>query len=221
MKSKITHQQNQNNYCIYCSGPLFCPGELGEMLTLAQLLENKGFTTFLPQRDGIESLVMSMVNSPFNVNMFNIRKALDRAIFSLDIYQIIERCDALVFNMNGRVPDEGGVAETAIAWAFGKPIVIYKNDARTAFKGMDNSMITGLVRGKIVRSLNKIPDTLEKILHSKSVGNKTMDINNLPPEMARAITIGRRIWAILERRKTSRKKTQKLILKIADLIAKG
>lgn len=214
------HQNNNTSYCIYCSGPLFCPGELGEMLTLAQLLENKGFKTFLPQRDGIESLVMSMVNSPLNVNIFNIRNALDRAIFSLDIYQIIERCDALVFNMNGRVPDEGGVAETAIAWAFGKPIVIYKNDARTAFKGMDNSMISGLVRGKIVRSLNKIPDTLEKLLLSKSASNTTMDIKNLPPEVARAIVLGRRIWSLLERRKPSRGKTPKLISGIAALIAK-
>jgi nucleoside 2-deoxyribosyltransferase len=203
--------------CIYCSGPLFCPEERGLMLALARRLEECGYATFLPQRDGIEALVMGMIDSPLNVNLFNIRKALDRAIFALDIYQILERCDALVFNMNGRVPDEGALVETAVAWTAGKPLVIYKDDARTAFKGMDNSMISGLVYTRRVGSLEKIPAELEKTLKKVSTAGDNPCMRNLPPAVKDAVDLGRRIWSLLGRRDTSREKTGTLIAEIAAL----
>ena len=205
---------------IYCSGPLFCPGELGEMLAMARKLEEHGYATFLPQRDGIEALVMGMVNSPLNVNFLNVRMGLDRAIFALDIYQILVRCDALVFNMNGRVPDEGALVETAAAWTAGKPIVIYKNDARTAFKGMDNSMVSGLVRGKMVHSLEKIPGELEKVLRTAKVGDDTRAEAKLPAEVRGAVDLGKKIWSLLGRRDASRKKPDTLVAEIAALCAR-
>lgn len=203
--------------CIYCSGPLFCPEERGLMLAMAQCLEAHGYATFLPQRDGIEALVMGMVDSPLNVNLFNIRKALDRAIFALDIYQILERCDALVFNMNGRVPDEGGLVETAVAWAAGKPLVIYKDDARTAFKGMDNSMISGLVYTRKAGSIEKIPAELENALKKVSKAGDNPYPGDMPPAVKDAVDLGRKIWSLLGRRDVSRKKTDMLIDKIAAL----
>jgi len=203
---------------IYCSGPLFCPGELGEMLALARFLEGRGYITFLPQRDGIEALVMGMIDSPLNVNVLNVRKALDRAIFALDIYQILERCHALVFNMNGRVPDEGGLVETAVAWASGKPLVIYKNDARTAFRGMDNSMIGGLVRGRLVRSMDKIPADLETAMASAK--KRGVPSVTLAPDVQSAVDLGRKIWSLLGRRDGARKKPGSLVTEIAGLCAR-
>jgi nucleoside 2-deoxyribosyltransferase len=203
--------------CIYCSGPLFCPEERGLMLAMARCLEECGYATFLPQRDGIEALVMGMIDSPLNVNLFNIRKALDRAIFALDIYQILERCDALVFNMNGRVPDEGGLVETAVAWAAGKPLVIYKDDARTAFKGMDNSMISGLVYTRRVGSLDKIPAELEKALKKIASAGDKHYLQDLPPAVKDTVVLGRKIWTLLGRRNASRKKPDTLISEIAAL----
>ena len=38
---------------IYCAGPLFNPKEQEEMQEIAHVLEQKGFTTFLAQRDGL------------------------------------------------------------------------------------------------------------------------------------------------------------------------
>ncbi len=201
---------------IYCSGPLFCPGELGEMLALTRLLEARGYGTFLPQRDGIEALVMGLINSPLNVNVLKVRNVLDRAIFALDIYQILERCDALIFNMNGRVPDEGGLVETAAAWACGKPIVIYKNDARTPFKGMDNSMVSGLTRGRLIRSMEKIPAELEKVMGTmKKQGGGTNA--GFPPDVQSAVDLGRKIWSLLRHRDGSGKKNDTLVGEIAAL----
>jgi len=77
------------------------------MLAIAKVLEARGYETFLPQRDGLEPFVMGLVGSPWNVNAPRLRAPIDRAIFALDVYQIVERCSHLVFNMNGRVPTRG------------------------------------------------------------------------------------------------------------------
>jgi len=40
---------------IYLAGPLFCQAERAFNLQLAEKLEERGLTVFLPQRDGVES----------------------------------------------------------------------------------------------------------------------------------------------------------------------
>lgn len=174
---------------IYCSGPLFCPEETAGMAAIAKVLEDEGFTTFLPQRDGIERLVMGLVNTPLNTNFLGSREIIDKAIFALDVYQIVIRCDCLVLNMNGRVPDEGAVAEAGIAFASGKPVVIYKNDARTIFKGRDNSMITGLSAYPVVRELNKLPGIIKDIKPSQtSIIGRLLHVANY----------GEKIWSFMK-----------------------
>lgn len=171
------------------------------MTAIAEHLEGAGYETFLPHRDGIESYAMGLVNSPLNVNIFKIRDLVDRAIFALDIYQIVERCDYFVFNMNGRVPDEGGLVETGIAFSVGKPIVIYKNDTRTAFNGRDNSMITGLVYTRKVSDINKISEELERTISVlKKIGNKPLSANDIPVFFARTVGFGSKVWQLIESR---------------------
>src|SRR5439155_25501198 len=76
---------------------------------------------------------------------------LQRAIFALDLYELLENSDAVVANLNGRVPDEGTIVEAAVAWHAGKALVLYKADARAPIDGSDNPidgsdnpMLTGL-----------------------------------------------------------------------------
>ena len=69
---------------------------------------------------------------------------MHRAIFALDAYQVVVGCGSLVCNINGRVPDEGAVAEASMAWTLGKPVVLYKQDIRTAVSGRDNPLVAGL-----------------------------------------------------------------------------
>ena len=33
-------------------------------------------------------------------------------VFALDMFQLLERCQSLVFNLDGRTPDDGSVVET-------------------------------------------------------------------------------------------------------------
>ena len=172
---------------IYCSGPLFCAEEVGGMSAIAKVLEDAGFQTFLPHRDGIEAYIMRFGNSSFPSTISTIRTRVDYAIFSLDVYELIERCDAAVCNLNGRVPDEGMIVEAALAHAAGKPLVLFKDDARAPFGGYDNSMLTSLARGKIVKKLNEVPSALKKEMSRK------MNAASLSENLQKAISYGKSI----------------------------
>lgn len=204
---------------VYCSGPLFCPEEIAVMTAISDCLEENGYGTFLPHRDGIEAHVMRFVNSPIHVDILPVRGWIDRAIFSLDIYQIVERCSHLVFNMNGRVPDEGGLVETAIACAAGKPVVVYKNDVRTAFGGMDNSMISGLVETRKVDQINKIPAELERVAALLNAhGPSPYRAGNVPWGMEKTIRLGRRIWEVMTRIDRRARKPDEFVRSIAAMV---
>jgi nucleoside 2-deoxyribosyltransferase len=132
---------------VYCSGPMFSVGDKGEQQAIADALAAANYSTYLPQRDGIEvGRVMQLVNHPLlegaiaDKIMLQVRKW----VFALDMYQLLDRCQALVFNLDGRTPDDGSVVETAAAFTAGKPIVIYKTSPITMLAGADNPMVEGL-----------------------------------------------------------------------------
>lgn len=177
---------------IYCSGPLFCAEEIGGMSAIAQVLEDAGFQTFLPHRDGLESYVLNFSNSSFPSTVSVIRNRVDYAIFSLDVYELIERCSAVVCNLNGRVPDEGMIVEASLAYAGGKPLVLFKNDLRAPFGGYDNSMLTSLVRGKIVDRLTDLPSALMDAM------SREREPAPLSRDLHKAVSYGKRISSVLE-----------------------
>ena len=204
---------------VYCSGPLFCPEEIAGMTAIATVLEQAGFGTFVPHRDGLERFVMGLVNTPLNNNIFKARDAVNAAIFALDCFQIIRRCEYFVLNMNGRVPDEGAVAEAGIAFAVGKPIVLYKNDRRSVFKGLDNSMITGLSNIKPVHDINNLPGALLKAERAMNIpGHATRPA--LPDNVLRIALTGEKIWRFLQKlpkRTGPKKEIEDLIKNIVDI----
>lgn len=163
------------------------------MNVLSRGLEGAGFRTFVPHRDGVEAHVMHLANSPLDGNFLRLRDAVDRAIFAVDVFQIVERCAALVVNVNGRVPDEGAVVEAAIAFSCNVPVVFYKHDARAPFRGRDNSMLTGLAGAPPVTRLAAIPDALRRAL--AEAGAPTIASQGTP--LARATKLGRHLWSLL------------------------
>ena len=166
------------------------------MGTLASLLEADGFDTFLPQRDGIEAYVMRHVNGPLAgaPGLGAVGSLVGRATFALDVYQVLERCDALVVNLNGRVPDEGAVAETALAWASGRPVVLYKQDDRTIFSGEDNAMVTGLGGFETVNRMQDVPGALHRRLADAP---PTPEPATRPPDVQETLRLGRRVWTFV------------------------
>jgi len=176
---------------IYCSGPLFCAEEVGGMNAIAKVLEDAGFKTFLPHRDGLEAYVMRFGNSSLPSTISAIRTSIDYAIFSLDVYELIERCSAIVCNLNGRVPDEGMIVEASLSYGAGKPLVLFKDDVRAPFGGYDNSMLTSLVHGGIVKKLKELPSALKQEMSQK------IDLIPLSGDLKKAISYGKRISSVM------------------------
>lgn len=148
---------------VYIASPLFNPAELEENLRINKAIEKAGYDTFFPQRDGFlfTELVKEIEKQGF-VNDKAQKLALN-IIVHLDVYQACEVCDAMVLNLNGRVPDEGAVSEGALAFRSEIPLVIYKQDARSLIMGMDNPLVVGLTNFEIATTIEEIPIKLKKL----------------------------------------------------------
>lgn len=117
----------------------------------------------------------------------------------MDVYQVVERCSATVFNMNGRPADDGSISETGISFAVGKPIVIYKNDPRTEFNGLDNPLLTGLsYNWKYVTDIAKIPTNLAEIIVKVNAAGENLYLKNPPPMVKKTMEVGKEVWEILQ-----------------------
>ena len=110
---------------------------------IATALEHKGYSVFLPQRDGLEFARLFPLFLERGIDARDAQKILNLAIFSLDVFQITDS-QGLLLNMNGRVPDEGAMVEAGIAWASSKVIVIFRSDSRSLIEGNCNPLVLGL-----------------------------------------------------------------------------
>ncbi len=136
---------------IYVAGPLFSEAEKQYNEYLSKCLEDMGFETFLPQRDGYE---LSELLANGDSESFAMGK-----IFKRDISEI-QKSDIVVFVMDGRVPDDGACVEIGYAYAMGKECIGLKTDPRTLMSDLDNPMILGALKDRIARNLKELEDFL-------------------------------------------------------------
>jgi nucleoside 2-deoxyribosyltransferase len=179
---------------VYCAGPLFCQAERDEMTAIADRLVASGFSVYLPHRDGMEFRLVHHCLIEQGWDAATAGKFLHQAIFALDVYQLVESCQAMVWNLNGRVPDEGAVSEAAMAWMLGKPLVAYKEDVRSLIEGRDNPLLAGLVDFSTVKSLDEIVPALQEQM-SSAAAQKTV---RLPRAVETAVAAGRNLWTVLQ-----------------------
>jgi nucleoside 2-deoxyribosyltransferase len=117
---------------IYFAAPLFCQAEKTFNLQLTEKLEKKGFTVFLPQRDGVDSS-----KPPYNA-MAN--DELHQAIFAVDQDKGL-KAEIFLIVLDGRVPDEGACVALGIAYGQkhlvqqDKLLIVLQTDTRAAFLG--------------------------------------------------------------------------------------
>lgn len=152
---------DRHSYKVYCAGPLFNPKEREEMDSIASALKDAGYLVFLPQENGLEFTKLLPAFIERNISLDTSTQILNQAIFSLDIFEIIDS-QGLVLNMNGRVPDEGAMVEAGIAWAHDKPLVIFKNDERTLILGNCNPLVIGLSDFEFVSNYDDIPKAFDR-----------------------------------------------------------
>jgi nucleoside 2-deoxyribosyltransferase len=186
---------------VYCAGPMFSIADQHEESQIAHHLEDAGFSTYLPQRDGIEvGKVMGKINSGLGLAPNEVAEVMTfvrKLVFALDMYQLIGRSRAVVFNMDGRVPDEGGVAETATAFAAGQPIVIFKTSPITILGGTDNPMVQGLTSNwSYVDDLTQLPDAVTAAVATKTRLNGAAFVPG--PHLRAVLDLGSAVWNMID-----------------------
>ncbi|HUG90404.1 MAG TPA: nucleoside 2-deoxyribosyltransferase [Planctomycetaceae bacterium] len=177
---------------VYCAGPLFNRSERLEMTAIADALCATGFEVFLPHRDGMEFRLVHEVLVDRGWPAATAARFLHGAIFALDVYQLAIECDGVVWNLNGRTPDEGAVSEAAIAWTLGKPLVAYRDDIRTLVAGRVNPLLVGLVEFETVEEIAAIPAALQGQLTRRPP--RRYRASELPDRLQSAAQDGRRLW---------------------------
>ncbi|MBU1671743.1 MAG: nucleoside 2-deoxyribosyltransferase [Actinobacteria bacterium] len=184
---------------VHLAGPDCSPEETEGMAGLAALLECGGFEVYLRSRHGIGSVLAPHTlpgDDPALERRY--RAVLESAAFALEVFQVVRRCDCLVFNMNGRVPDDGGAFLAAVAFTAGKPVVLYKRDHRTKLYGNDNAMISGLSADFApVREPARLPGEVEKAIGRCRQSNYRP--GDLPPLVKLNVDLGREVWESLQR----------------------
>lgn len=181
---------------VYCAGPLFNDAERREMLAIAGTLQAAGFDTFVPHDDGLEFAQVQPYLIEQGYEATHVGQWVHEAVFALDVYQVVVGCGPLVFNMNGRVPDEGAVAETAIAWTLGKPIVLFKEDARSFIVGRDNPLIAGMARFETVASMEQLPAAVAAAVDRCEL-SREVEVP-APDTLAQPLAAGNRLWQLLQ-----------------------
>jgi nucleoside 2-deoxyribosyltransferase len=178
-------------YRIYCAGPIFNPSERAEMEMLAEAIEQGGFKTFLPHRDGFVfgAIVPDLMRAGYTLDVA--QWMARQAIFALDVQQVLLECDGTVVNLNGRVPDEGAVVEGAIAWTAGKPVILFKDDARSKIDGLDNPLVAGLGGFRLVNRSEDLARALTRVLAEHPPAMPRVD--TLPAAMRQTIERGQRL----------------------------
>ena len=167
------------------------------MASIADVLEKAGYTTFLPQRDGVEMLAMRAMKAPTATATLAApgSKMMRKSVFALNLHELLERSDAVVVNLDGRVPDEGAIVEASLAFSTGLPLLAYKHDVRAPFRGMDNPMLAGVVSWKLISALEALPEAVAEALANA----KPRDNVPMSDDLREVLEFGRKVKALLDR----------------------
>ncbi|MBD3675854.1 MAG: nucleoside 2-deoxyribosyltransferase [Planctomycetaceae bacterium] len=185
----------EDDSCVYCAGPLFCQSEREEMMEIAEILVDHGYRVYLPHRDGMEFRLIHEILVERGWEAPDAAQFLHAAIFALDVYQLAVECDCMVWNLNGRVPDEGAVSEAAMAWTLGKPLVGYKDDVRSLIAGRVNPLLVGMTDFQTVENIEEIPHALA-LARTRQI-QPPLNEEYFSERMKIAVTDGGELWNAL------------------------
>lgn len=189
-------KQSNDQIRVYCAGPLFNRSEREEMAAIADLLTETGYSVYLPHRDGMEFRLVLEVLVERNWDSPTAAQFLHEAIFALDVYQLVMECEAMVWNLNGRTPDEGAVSEAAMTWMLGKPLIAYQDDVRSLIQGRVNPLLVGMVDFESVDQIELIPKALSVSITNHEL-RPAVSLTELPIKVQKAVQAGQVLWDAL------------------------
>jgi len=136
---------------IFIAGPLFSQAEREFNLKVDKYLRERGFKTFLPQRDvgKLDELIAKRGKRAY------------RMIYEQDL-QGLEQADVVAAILDGPDVDSGTAFEIGYACAKGKPVIGLKTDMRVFAKDEElNNMIMQGIRA-LARNLGELVAELKK-----------------------------------------------------------
>lgn len=138
-------------YQAYYAAGLFNEGERQFNLKVKMMLDELGFTTWFPQED-----------AGFIEDYLARGMTLDEArhhIFEQNL-EAVRGADVLIFNLDGRVPDEGACIEAGVAFGWDKRLIGLQTDFRAVEPGGNNLMIDGVLQYEIAKSVEELREML-------------------------------------------------------------
>jgi nucleoside 2-deoxyribosyltransferase len=182
---------------VYLAGPMFSDADKWQQNLIDRTLNTAGYQTYVGMNDGIEvaAVIADATKGlalPAN-QVAEIVTFVHQIVFALDVYQLAKRCKSVVFTMDGRVPDDGSISETAIAYATNTPVVIFKTSPITMLGNQDNPMVQGLsTKWAYVDKVAAIPSALDAAVAAES--GLSGPGFQAGPRLAATITLGEAIW---------------------------
>ncbi len=125
------------------------------------------------------------------------------AVYAFDMYNLISRCNCMIFNANGIAMDDGSCVELGIGTARGLPITIHRNENTSNFAvGLCNPMVSGASGTSLVYppptwptpkiAEDKLQEHIRKWIHT---GDQNYCRNTPPSRVTRYWdSVGQKIW---------------------------
>lgn len=144
---------HSNGLSAYYAAALFNEGERAFNLRVKALLDELGYKTWFPQED-----------SGFLEDYMDQGMTLAEArhhIFELNL-KAVRDADVVIFNLDGRVPDEGACIEAGVAFGWDKRLIGLQTDFRAVEPGGNNLMIDGILDYEIASNIDELRDMLSQ-----------------------------------------------------------
>ncbi|MFQ5555355.1 MAG: deoxynucleoside kinase [Acidimicrobiia bacterium] len=136
----------------YYAAGLFNEAERTYNLRVKAMLDELGYETWFPQTDAgfLEDYMdqgMTLAEARHEIYRMNLAA--------------VNRSDVLIFNLDGRVPDEGACVEAGIAFGKGVRCVGLQTDFRAVEPGGNNLMLDGILDYEIAGDITALREMLE------------------------------------------------------------
>lgn len=189
---------------IYMAAGLFNARENHFNLVMTKKMEDKGYATILPLREGFEDKYFVSAATKY-LSERDIAKAERELVYLRDIGIFIPESDVVLANLDEPI-DDGVVVEMTYAHLFGKPVIGYRTDVRNTFPGTEgingihtfvamqcDYLITEYLPGgtdaKLNPAINMLADKIDAVL--QTLPRKPSGL----PDYAKAIPQVQRILA--------------------------
>jgi len=147
------HVQIRSPRAYYAAG-LFNEGERTFNSRVKAMLDELGFETWFPQEDAgfLEDYMdQGMTLAQARHHIFEMNRTA------------VERADVLIFNLDGRVPDEGACIEAGYAHGRGIRCIGLQTDFRAVEPGGNNLMIDGILDYQVAGSIDALREMLDTV----------------------------------------------------------